>query len=192
MRCFVDLDGVLVDFVGGAASYYNRTVDHWPAGQFDIAKTLGMTSQQFWNGLNEGYWANLQPLPDAADILQLLENRFGAMNLCILSSPTRDPRSLSGKLKWIQRNLKKYERRFLIGPSKEFCASAQTVLIDDSDRNIDRFHQAGGAAILVPRRWNSLHEIENAVAHLEQRIASKNWHAEPEEEVQPDLSFDFD
>jgi len=191
MRCFIDMDGVLVDFVGGAQAFYGRKLDPYPAGDFDIVKALGMSSREFWNGLDESYWANLPMLPDAALLLQLLEQSFGTMNLCLLTSPSRDPRSLSGKLRWIQKHLKKFERRFLIGPPKEFCAHPGSILFDDSDGNVDQFRRAGGAAVLVPRPWNRDHAIVDAVAHVQQCITNRHWHAAPEEDVQPDLSFDF-
>jgi hypothetical protein len=45
----------------------------------------------------------------------------------------------------------------LVGPAKEFCASAGTVLIDDYDSNIDVFGKAGGYTIQPPKKWNRRH-----------------------------------
>ena len=57
------------------------------------------------------------------------------------------------------------QRQFLIGPSKHLCANPETLLIDDSDKNVDSFRKCGGQAVLVPRPWNSLHGL-NALDHL--------------------------
>jgi len=48
-----------------------------------------------------------------------------------------------------------FQRRFLFGPAKAFCASPERVLIDDYDGNVDKFRAAGGHAILVPQSYNS-------------------------------------
>jgi hypothetical protein len=60
-------------------------------------------------------------------------------------------------MSWIEKHLPAYRRRFLIGPRKEFCAHGGSVLIDDSDKNVASFRDAGGLAILYPRPWNSRH-----------------------------------
>ncbi len=53
--------------------------------------------------------------------------------------------------------LGKYTRRTLLGDCKHACAHKGALLIDDSDEQVERFRQAGGWAILLPRAWNSRH-----------------------------------
>ena len=49
--------------------------------------------------------------------------------------------------------------RTILGRNKYLFANKNTLLIDDTQKNTDAFIEAGGNAILVPRHWNSLHEI---------------------------------
>ena len=60
-----------------------------------------------------------------------------------------------GKINWIDKNMPEYSRRYLIGPAKQFCAGPDSILVDDSNKNIEDFAEAGGNVILVPRPWNS-------------------------------------
>src|SRR4051812_4812904 len=123
MRCFVDLDGVLVDFHAGAARHHGVPFpDPWPAGVWHVDQVLGIDHVAFWSTFDEHFWSELVPTPDGRAILDLLEATFGIDNICLLSSPPRDPVSLAGKCKWIQTNLPDYDRRFLIGPCKHFVA----------------------------------------------------------------------
>jgi hypothetical protein len=159
-RCFIDLDGVLVDFHGGAARHHGVPYpDPWPAGVWHVDQVLGVEHTAFWSTLDEHFWTDLAPTAECYALLELAESLFGAENVCILSSPPRDPGSLAGKCRWIQLNLPEYDRRFLIGPCKHLVAGPGAVLVDDSDDNLVRFHRAGGQGVLVPRPWNSGHAI---------------------------------
>ena len=161
MKCFLDMDGVLVDFMKGAHEFhrlpYSMKAYPYEFGVWDNCppSTSELSTQEFWDSLDEEFWANLDWMPDGNAILQYTESFFGVKNICLLTSPTRCPRSVSGKLLWIQKNLPRYKRQFLIGPPKHFCAHNNAVLIDDSDRNINSFVEHGGTGVLVPRPWNS-------------------------------------
>ena len=160
--CALDLDGVLVDFVGGACNAHsmrNPYTNGQHAGVFDIERAWGMTNEQFWHPLNSHkFWANLAWTVDGPAILQAAEKAFGKSNVYILSKPCDAPESASGKLEWIQKNMPDYARRYLLGPAKEFAAHAGAVLIDDNDANIDAWRKSGGVGVLVPRPWNSAHD----------------------------------
>jgi hypothetical protein len=158
--CFVDLDGVLVNFCSGAFRVHGaRYPDPWPVGVFAVRDVLRLDNQAFWAPMDEQFWADLEPMPDCRDLLHLLEGFFGADHVCILSSPSHDPSALAGKYRWILRHLPAYARRYLIGPAKHFCAGPGKVLLDDHDDNVQRFTEAGGQGVLVPRPWNSGHGV---------------------------------
>jgi hypothetical protein len=159
-RCFIDLDGVLVDFHAGAARHHGVPYpDPWPSGVWHVDQVLGIEHTAFWSTLDEFFWSELTPTTDGFQILSLVESVFGAERVCILSSPPRDPAALAGKCRWIQRHLPRYDRQFLIGPCKHMVAGHDAVLVDDSDDNIHRFRRAGGTGVLVPRPWNSGYAI---------------------------------
>jgi hypothetical protein len=159
-HCFVDLDGVLVDFNRGACRRHGKDYpDPWPVGTGTIRVVLGLDQQSFWAPMDEQFWADLEPLPDCHDLLRLLESVFGAANVCILSSPCHHPFGLAGKYRWILRHLPGYARRYLIGPPKHFCAGPNKVLVDDLEENVRLFTEAGGQGVLMPRPWNSGHSV---------------------------------
>ena len=175
MKCFVDMDGVLVDFVGGACRAHgveNPYGDPLSAGQWDIANLCGIDPVDFWSKMNNHFfWAGLRPTRDLSGIMNAVESVFSPQNVCLLTSPTESGGSASGKMAWIDRHLHAYRRRFLIGPPKHFYAHLDTVLVDDNDKNVDDFVRNGGRAILVPRPWNRDHAISgDSVRYVEGRL----------------------
>jgi hypothetical protein len=124
------------------------------------------TVEQFWENVPRIAWSHT---PRAREFDFLLDNALdlvGRENICLLTSPTKDPESLAGKLEWIHLNLPSWmHRQYLVGPRKHFCARPDSLLIDDSDDNVKKFREHGGNAILVPRPWNSLHGTDTK-AHM--------------------------
>jgi len=161
MICFLDLDGVLVDFLVGAHKFHGLPYDinNYPYefGRWENCppSNSNLSNSKFWDSLDEEFWANLDWTEEGEEILSFVEEVFGEKNICILSTPTLSSNCVVGKLKWIQKNLPKYSRQFLIGPPKHFCAHDKAVLIDDRDKNIEDFQFYGGYGILIPRPWNS-------------------------------------
>lgn len=148
---FLDLDGVVVDFAQGCIDWYNldckpEDIKFWGA-IFDFYKG---TEASFWEGLTTEFWVGLKFTKEANDILTLLE----PLKPCILTAPPW--KGAGGKQEWIQKQMPDYfnEKRYLIGPGKHFLAHSQSLLIDDSEDNVDKFREFGGNAILVPRSWN--------------------------------------
>lgn len=159
-RVFLDMDGVLVDFIGGAARAHgieNPYDDHSNHGVYDIDTLIKMDRNKFWEPFGRKFWAKLDPTDECFGLVDILERKFGQKNICILSSPTANPESLSGKLDWLQKHLPQYARQFLFGTQKHFCAGRGALLIDDSESNVDKFELHSGRAILFPRPWNRNH-----------------------------------
>lgn len=126
-----------------------------------------MAPVTFWESLDRKFWANLPPSPQFVQIIDFSTSLVGYDNVCILTAPTLDPLCSAGKVDWIQEHIPdRMQRQFLIGPRKRFCASPDSLLIDDCDANISEFRDCGGRAITVPRPWNSLHRQDTS-AHLQ-------------------------
>ena len=164
MKCFVDLDGVLVDFMGGICQAFGVTMDElnskWKVGDWNCWAALGCDSEDaFWQRIDSvpTFWDNLGWMHDGKDILNACIQDYGEKNVCILSSPPRNPLATAAKVAWVQRELPQFRRRMFIGNEKFQLAHRGAVLVDDSDKNCDEFRRAGGHVVLVPRRWNSLH-----------------------------------
>lgn len=160
-KCFLDLDGVLSDFMLHCHAWHRLPYDYdkypYPVGEWDCIPPQDMSLEDFWGALDIEYWATMPWTEDGMEILQLVEDTFGKENICILTSPSRNPECAAGKLLWIQNNIPAYRRRFLIGPPKHFCAGKDRFLVDDSDKNLREFNAWGGHGVCVPRKWNKEH-----------------------------------
>lgn len=170
MICFLDLDGVLTDFVGAATKAHDLQYPPYPEpGNHNMPEAYGLKDDAtFWRKFDtEDFWANLDWMPDGREILKLVESAFSTIQ--ILTKPTRNPQCSSGKLRWIQKHIPKYSRNVFIGPKKWLVASENKVLIDDHDKNINNFRLSGGIGILVPRVWNSAYE-KDTLTTLERKL----------------------
>lgn len=176
-KCVLDLDGVLADFVTGASIAHGRPnpyLDRSNYGNYYMEKIWGMSVEEFWRPMDEDFWSMLDIMDKAVDLVDFLDNEFDG-NVCILSSPSKNRGCVDGKLHWIKQNFPQLERSFLIGPKKHFCASSQTLLIDDYDRNVNGFREHSGHAYLVPRPWNSAHTEDFDLDDLMEYIDDINY-----------------
>ncbi len=169
MKILLDLDGVLVDFVGGACKAHGRPNPYAEplvatAGRYGMDEIWGMGAAKFWKPLKDPkFWEGLEFMPDAEVLLEVCEQAVGAENVCLLTSPSLGSGPVLGKANWIGKRMPGYRLRFLIGSAKTFCAHSGSVLVDDSDHNVDAFRNAGGHAVMVPRAWNRLHTQRHQV-----------------------------
>lgn len=155
MNVLLDMDGVLVDFAAGILDALGKSDLADKINGWDFWKAIGVTEKEFWEPCNhEPFWSNLSWTEEGPRIVMIVYQAVGKENTYLLTSPSRAPRSYSGKAEWVKRHLPNLQRRLLIGPSKHLFASPRNILIDDGDHNVDAFRAAGGKAILVPRPWN--------------------------------------
>jgi 5'(3')-deoxyribonucleotidase len=163
-QCFLDMDGVLADFVGGVCKAHDRESPYSREesfGKFDMEGLWGISAQKFWRPTNEkGFWFNLEKTPEADRLVKLIEEIFGIENICILSSPSENMYCIPEKKEWIRKYFPQLSRNMLFGSCKQFLAKSNAVLIDDADKNVDKFKLFGGVGCLLPRPWNRLHSFE--------------------------------
>ncbi len=178
-RICLDVDGVLADWMGGVFPLFGRDPseikDVWSRGQHGTEIPLDITRVEMFERIEkEGHdwWANLEPFPWCDRLWELCNSVAPTI---LLTSTTRDPCCASGKLEWIQnrpwggRNFRDY----LIGPRKPFAAKSESILIDDTDIQIEKFREAGGKAILFPQYWNSAYEIRDSGVDLVEYVAEQ-------------------
>jgi hypothetical protein len=118
---------------------------------------------EFWRGLS---WCS-----DGWDILQTILNFVDQKDITLLTTPMPHIMSASGKMAWIGQNLSAYLRSTCIYSGgctiegqppvgKELFAQIPgAILIDDCQRNVERWRHAGGKAVVVPRWWNDLYDF---------------------------------
>jgi hypothetical protein len=167
MKCLLDLDGVLVNFVKGACKLHGKP-DPYQSGDwtgFDIAEAWEMKPASFWGPMGYEFWSDLEWTVDGREILETVERFIGSDNICICSSPCSTRGCADGKIEWIRRNMPKYKRRYMLTPIKYFASCVDTLLIDDMDENIVghvKVSRSGSSilniilpSILIPRPWNA-------------------------------------
>lgn len=156
--CFLDLDGVLVDFVGGAFAAHGRSIP-MPDVRWDFPSQIGFergaSDPAFWELMGRDFWANLDWTPEGQATLEAVEKVFGHDNIAVMTSPCDTDGAVEGKVAWIKKHLPKYRRCFFVGPAKDLAAGSSKVLIDDYQANASSFVARGGLSVLPPRPWNS-------------------------------------
>lgn len=156
----LDMDGVIVNWVGGACRLFDVDQDELEANwgdQWGIHAALDITEAELWHRIDAAgieFWSELEPLPWLNELWALC-NKLGST--FILTSPSQSHQSPAGKVLWMNKHLADGDvfRDFLMGKHKDLCARPGSLLIDDRDSNCEKFVAAGGRAIVFPRVWNS-------------------------------------
>ncbi len=193
LRCiYLDLDGVIVDLVGGMARLWElpeaqlpelrRRLTDWdamPAAISALREEAGLegdvTMSRLWNRVartGRKFWAELEWTPRGQALYELCR---ATAPVVIMSTPTRSPSSAAGKLSWINTKLpQEARRRYALTPCKHHFAHPGALLIDDAPHNVDAFREHGGEAFLWPQPWNGTPDPDHeaALAALRARLVS--------------------
>lgn len=161
--CFIDMDGVLTDFVGAACAAHNFPNpydDPKNYGIFDMDKIWGMTPRQFWEPTEaHGFWELMDKLTGADHIVEWACKTFSTQRVAILTAPSLGLRCVQEKRNWVRRNYPELVDQIIFTGAKQFLAHGTTLLIDDRDKNVTGFRAAGGNAVLYPQLWNSMYDL---------------------------------
>lgn len=156
------MDGVLGDFVKLCCKLHNREdpykyeINH---GNFAMDQIWGMSLEEFYKPLQYDFWRNIEVYPEAAEILNLVIS-YGKVS--IATSPSVNVFGCcDAKRDWTKEHFPYFVDRLIFIREKWLIATPYSVLIDDYDKNIDDFRENGGHAILVPKPWNSLHNLKD-------------------------------
>ena len=175
IKCLLDMDGVLVNFVKGICAAHNRTDPYEQRhnlGFFDMDKIWQMPAHIFWEPTRSPeFWANLEPMKNADAIMEIVLDTFGPEQVCLLTAPTADiGNCVAGKHAWVMKHYPDFRKRILFGSAKQFCAHDQSVLVDDKDKNIEVFRKHEGVGVLVPRPWNSMFDKAHSLQPIKERL----------------------
>lgn len=186
---FCDMDGVLVNFEDAAVDKINKELakPNPPIKKVadKIKKELGRDyvlvsdlernsptkSKNVTNYMyklledDEDFWANLEWMPKGKELWESIEG----VKPYILTTPMNKVGSMSGKLKWVQKNIGfDNVKGFILSSEKEKYAQNDNalkinVLIDDFLQNIEPWIQHGGVGL----KYN-FKELEEVLEKLEQ------------------------
>lgn len=162
-RIFLDLDGVLTICHESAVQYWGipMTLAIWPLGQYTLQvvrsciPTFSLNNDDFWASFPEKFWAKLPKTPECDALVASCAQMVGEKNVRIVSRPTRNPYSWSGKVTWIQENLPAWiHDQITLSDDKWLLAGPDRLLIDDSYANCTAFANAGGKTRWIARPWS--------------------------------------
>lgn len=166
IRAYLDMDGVLVDFVRGmmAAHGCYRPLSEVRWGLHEV---LGVPEEKLWSVCGHDFWAGLGWTEEGPPLLRSVETLFGVGNVTLLTSVGPQPGGPEGKASWVRKHLPDYVDRLIVADGgrhqftgvlsvggKHELAAPDAILIDDHEGYVDRFIEHGGHAVLVPRPWN--------------------------------------
>ena len=124
-------------------------------GEFYPYTVMNMTQDAYYEAIaREGtsFWIELEEYPWYRTLLDELSAIGEVM---YLSATTYSPAGLSGKLTWLQQRFGVAFRDYIFTHHKDRAANAHAILIDDYEKNVHRFREVGGQAVLFPQIWNS-------------------------------------
>jgi len=184
-RIFLDLDDVcntlapfVLHSVGGniGPSDYARYPRAHGFNISDAANAMlggpRYTTATLWASIPRSVWVKVPESDFFPWLLDACAQAVGRENVCIATSPTKDPDCLAGKLEWIHDHFPEWmHRQYAITPRKHLFARPDSLLIDDYGENIERFEANGGHAITVPRPWNELWALDPR-SYLEEKLAA--------------------
>ena len=141
-QIFLDQDGVLADFESGLTKALGYKVDVTsPIDVYDIEKRK-LTAQRLFR--------NLDPLPDAWKLVDYCMNSGIHTEILTAAGTVNRTLVVKDKIDWIRRYV--HPHWIVIptfsGTQKAAFAHKNAVLVDDRQRNIDYWVEAGGIGIL--------------------------------------------
>lgn len=175
----LDMDGVLVDFHTGFAKEHGVDADKAIPGHWDFVDAFPqlrvLSNDDLYKPLEFDFWSNLGWMHDGKQILQMVEDLFGRENIVLCTAPTANKGCMPGKIEWIHKNLDRHYHKpssLMIAGAKHIAAHSGNLLIDDHDKNYQKFLAHGGKSVLLPRLWNSMHpDRHNALSILQNKLS---------------------
>lgn len=146
-KIYVDMDSVLTDFEKQLAELLDRPLERgWDFGN----------DPKVWSKISkagEDFWVSMKWMPDGRELWDAVKK----YDPTILSAPTRHPSSVSGKKKWLKENLPGVP--YIIESKKEQYAEKDAILIDDREKNIKKWEDAGGIGILYKNADSTIKKL---------------------------------
>jgi 5'(3')-deoxyribonucleotidase len=171
----LDLDGVLVDFVGGALRVHGSQLCPDDINRYDMVGVMGVSGVDFWKPIDAAgpeFWRDLESYPWFD---QLYHGLKALGRVVLVTQPSWSWHSFAGKKMWLDRVLGPSFRDYAFIKEKDLLARPTRVLVDDSPHNIASFLAAGGEACLFPQPWNGepapdATRIDELLARVESKL----------------------
>lgn len=150
-KIYTDADGVLTDFNSRFKQYSGGISPYQYEKKFGIDK--------FWEIINKGgvgFWIGVNWMEDGKKYWDYIKK----YNPTILSAPSFDETSKIGKRLWVKKHLPGVKLKLTPAMFKQRLASPNSILIDDYERNIIQWREAGGIGILHKNAEDTINQLQ--------------------------------
>ena len=149
-QIYCDMDGVLADF----EKQFERHTGH---------KVKGFQTKNgkdaFWAEIQTHgvkFWSDIPWMSDGKTLWKYIKK----FNPSILSAPSQAEESKIGKTQWVKKNIGNVKLILIRSSEKQKYANQYAILIDDYERNIQRWKSTGGIAILHTSTANTIAQLK--------------------------------
>ena len=156
-QIFLDQDGVLADFESGLTKALGYKVNLKDKKDVYDQEKRKLTAQRLFR--------NLKPLPDAWKLVDYCMNSGIHTEILTAAGTVNRTLVIKDKIDWIRRYINPY---WIIiptfkGSQKAAFAHKKAVLIDDRQRNIDAWVEAGGIGILHKTADDTIEQLDEII-----------------------------
>jgi len=155
---FIDLDGVLVDWLEGIREHMQAPVNIYDGFRKDPKTLCHDAVDALYGGRGalkkiqlerpEEWWLGLKFFPWAKYLVSTMQENFP---VAFLTSPGTTPTAAKAKIQW---QINHYpEIPIIVGKHKYLAANETKVLIDDDNWQLSRWRDVGGLAIRWPNQF---------------------------------------
>lgn len=164
---YLDMDGVLVDFVRGACELYNY--DPLMINK-TVQEHVNASDEDFWNLIDsegEAFWTELPMYRYAKTLVNRCQHKS---KVIVLTDPSFGAFCYGGKKLWMMKHFP--DIPVYMAAEKWRLARRGDVLIDDKPSNVRDFNNHGGHGIMFPQRWNGYHvDAKDKVKYIEYQLS---------------------
>lgn len=152
-KLYVDLDCVLVDFLGGLAKVPEVKDKYKTADEYFADAE---NSRRISESLPASFWANLDWTKDGKRLWDYIKD----FDVAVLTAPVKSEACYTGKRQWVKKNLGLEGDDVIIEKHKYKYAGPGKILIDDMPYNIEPWREKGGIGILHKNTTDTIYVLK--------------------------------
>lgn len=148
---YCDMDGVLTDF--------DKRFEEISNGISPKKYTLIHGEDKFWDlikNAREEFWSEMEWMPDGIELWNYIE----IYEPKILSAPSRERESRTGKQYWVNTRIPGFDLILRNAEEKQQFANPNSILIDDRPSNIEQWRNKGGIGILHTSTSSTIKQLK--------------------------------
>ena len=148
---YLDIDGVIADFD-------KRFTELAGMGPREYESSFGR--EKFWdfidNKIGVKFWTGIEWMPEGKKLYDFVKQ----FDHKLLSAPSRNDASKIGKRMWVKKNTPGTQLILAAAVNKQNYADKSNILIDDREKNIQQWKDAGGIGILFKSTDQVIDELK--------------------------------